>query len=81
MKILMSGSSGLVGTALIAHLERQGHRVVRLVRPHSTPASSAAAQESVPWDPGSGLLDAGRLQDIDAAVNLAGTSIARWPWT
>jgi len=84
----MSGSSGLVGTALIAHLEREGHRVVRLVRPRSkgpasagaTRSASAPATESVPWDPDSRSLDTGRIQDIDAVVNLAGASIARWPW-
>lgn len=82
----MSGSSGLVGTALIAHLEREGHRVVRLVRPHSQSRPSGAPSTSsndseATWDPDSGSIDASRLQNIDAVVNLAGASIARWPWT
>jgi uncharacterized protein (TIGR01777 family) len=82
----MSGSSGLIGTALAAHLEREGHRVVRLVRPHSrsrpggAPSTSPNNSETT-WDPDSGSIDASRLQNVDAVVNLAGASIARWPWT
>jgi hypothetical protein len=86
VKVLISGASGLIGTALIAQLEREGHRVVRLVRPlsrsHPGGAPSTSRNDSeATWDPDSGSIDASRLQNTDAVVNLAGASIARWPWT
>lgn len=82
----MSGSSGLIGTALIAHLEDEGHHVVRLARPNSLSGpggapSTSPSDSQATWDPNSGAIEVSRLQDIDAVVNLAGASIARWPWT
>lgn len=73
MKILISGSHGLVGKALIASLTN-GHEIVRLVR--GTPA----AQE-VQWDPKQGRLDAEHLEGLDVVVHLAGESIASGRWT
>ncbi len=67
MKILVSGSSGLIGSALVPFLTAAGHEVTRLTR-----AKSGAA--GVGWD-----LDATRLEDFDAVVHLAGENIAgRW---
>ncbi len=76
MKVLVSGASGLIGTALRLHLGSLGHSVVRLVR--GAPASDSS---QIAWDPDAGVIDSARLAGIDAAVNLAGASIARWPWT
>ena len=76
MKILVGGSSGLVGSALLPHLASQGHQTVRLVR-----GRPARGDDEVEWDPDAGAIDAARLQGIDAVVNLAGATIARWPWT
>lgn len=76
MKVLVSGASGLIGTALRLHLGSLGHSVVRLVR--GAPASDPS---EIAWDPGAGVIDSSRLAGIDAVVNLAGASIARWPWT
>ena len=76
MKILIGGSSGLVGSALVPHLASQGHQTVRLVR-----GRPARGDGEVEWNPDAGTIDAARLQGIDAVVNLAGATIARWPWT
>jgi uncharacterized protein len=76
MKVLVAGSSGLVGSALLPHLASQGHHPVRLVR-----GRPARGDMEVAWDPDAGSIDSARLQGIDAVVNLAGATIARWPWT
>lgn len=76
MKILVTGSTGLVGSALIPSLKSKGHQVVRLVR--STPKDSAS---EVFWNPEKGTLDAGELEGIDAAVHLAGENLAEGRWT
>jgi uncharacterized protein (TIGR01777 family) len=76
MKVLLSGSSGLVGSALIPFLTDAGHQLVRLVR--SQPKDEAS---EVRWDPGAGDIDAGGLKGVDAAVHLAGESIAAGRWT
>ncbi|PYS46597.1 MAG: TIGR01777 family protein [Acidobacteria bacterium] len=76
MNILVTGSTGLVGSALIPSLKSKGHQVVRLVR--STPKDSAT---EVYWNPEKGTLDADDLEGIDAAVHLAGENLAEGRWT
>ena len=75
MRYVIAGSSGFLGTALRARLADAGHEVTRLVR---RPAASAS--EST-WDPNAGDVDAGLVADADVVVNLAGVSLAHWPWT
>jgi uncharacterized protein len=75
MRILVSGSHGLVGKALIGSLTSGGHEVVRLVR--GKPSGAA----EVEWDPVQGTIDAASLEDLDAVVHLAGESIASGRWT
>jgi uncharacterized protein (TIGR01777 family) len=77
MNILVSGSTGLVGTALIAALTGSGHEVVRLVRSKSRSAS----RELIGWDPEANYIDAAGLAGLDAIVHLAGESIASGRWT
>lgn len=69
MDIAMTGSTGFLGTALGEHLQRQGHRVIPLVRPQTKGADGIA------WDPPSGAIDAISLEGLDAVVHLAGVSI------
>ena len=76
MDILISGSTGLIGSALAASLTRRGDRVVRLVRRGPRPG-----QAEVPWDPAVGELDPTRLEGLDAVVHLAGENIATGRWT
>ncbi|SEI90700.1 TIGR01777 family oxidoreductase [Demequina mangrovi] len=69
MRVVISGSSGLIGTALTTSLREGGHDVVALVR-----RSPAGSHESR-WDPANGRVDVGLVQGADAVVNLAGASI------
>jgi uncharacterized protein len=84
VKILISGSSGLVGSAVIDNLGHQGHDLIRLVRPgsesHHTNPASVPEQSQVVWNPQSGLLDS-RAEGADAVIHLAGASIAGHRWT
>src|SRR5437667_4298860 len=80
MKILMTGSSGLVGTALTKALASAGHTVCRLVRPQSGAGEGAKEGFAVAWNPASGELG-GAGVGADAVVNLAGASIAGGRWT
>jgi uncharacterized protein len=80
MKILVTGSSGLVGTALTSALASAGHTVCRLVRPQSAGGEGAKEGFAVAWDPATGELG-GAGVGADAVVNLAGASIADRRWT
>ncbi|HUC53112.1 MAG TPA: TIGR01777 family oxidoreductase [Candidatus Cybelea sp.] len=80
MKILVTGSSGLVGTALGKALSRAGHTVCRMVRPQSTAGEGANEGFAVAWNPATGELG-GAGVGADAVVNLAGASIAEGRWT
>ena len=73
MKILVSGGTGLVGTALIEHLDALGHESVVLSR-------RALDRNSVQWDPAKGELDPSALEGLDAVIHLAGESIAEGRW-
>ncbi|MDI2037327.1 TIGR01777 family oxidoreductase [Paenarthrobacter nitroguajacolicus] len=75
MRIVMSGASGMIGTALAAQLASQGDEVVRLVRRPATGPGEFA------WDPAKGELDQTVLDGADAVVNLAGAGIGDRPWT
>src|SRR5215204_5731106 len=76
MKILVSGSHGLVGNALIRSLTTDGHEIVRLVRGERSVGSA-----EVEWHPNQGRIDAQHLEGIDVVVHLAGESIASGRWT
>jgi uncharacterized protein len=80
MKILVTGSSGLVGTALVSALARGGHTVCRLVRPQTAGGGGAKEGFGVAWNPATGELG-GAGVGADAVVNLAGASIADRRWT
>src|SRR5438132_7040499 len=80
MKILVTGSSGLVGTALTRALASAGHTVCRLVRPQSAGGEGAKEGFAVAWNPASEELG-GAGVGADAVVNLAGASIADGRWT
>jgi len=77
VRIAVTGSTGLIGTALVAALRDGGHRVIRLVR--QTPAS----EDEIAWDPlaPTGGLAPGALDGFDAAIHLAGANVAGRRWT
>lgn len=76
MRILVTGSTGLVGSALVASLEAKRHQVVRLSRGSAKPAGN-----SVSWNPETGAMDRSALEGIDAVVHLAGENIAARRWS
>lgn len=80
MKVLVTGSTGLVGTAVGNELAREGHTVCRLIRPVSTVAGGAKEGFDVAWNPATGQLG-GAGVGADAVVNLGGASIAGGRWT
>jgi uncharacterized protein (TIGR01777 family) len=74
MRIAVTGSSGLIGSALCASLEGDGHDVVRVVRSGSGP-------DTVRWDIAAGTIDAAGLEGLDGVVHLAGEGIAAGRFT
>ena len=75
MKILITGSHGLVGKALISELVKDGHEIVSLVRHKSEGASE------IEWHPNQRSIDSERVSGFDVVVHLAGESIASGRWT
>jgi uncharacterized protein len=74
-RIAVTGSSGLIGTALVAALRARGDEVVRLVR--RAPGSA----DEVQWDPSSRVLDPRALDGVDGVVHLAGAGVGDHRWT
>jgi uncharacterized protein (TIGR01777 family) len=75
VRIAVTGSSGLIGSALVDRLRADGHEVLRLVR--RTPRTADEHR----WDPQHRRIDPALLRDVDAVVNLAGTPIRPRPFT
>ena len=77
MRVAVTGASGFIGTALVAHLREHGHEVLRLVRGEPrTPAP-----DEVRWKPDAGYVDLERLEGVDGVVHLAGAGVGDRPWT
>jgi uncharacterized protein (TIGR01777 family) len=74
MNVLISGSTGMVGSALVPFLTGKGHVVTRLAR-----APANAPDKSIMWNPAAGEIDTAKLEGFDAVIHLAGENIAsRW---
>jgi uncharacterized protein (TIGR01777 family) len=74
-RVAITGSSGLIGSALSAFLRERGDEVVHLVRrPSRTP-------DEITWDPTSRQLDPASLDGVTAVVNLAGAGVGDQRWT
>lgn len=75
MRVAVTGSSGLIGTALVRALRSDGHDVRRLVRREPQGADEAR------WDPTAGTVAPGALDDVDAVVHLAGVGVGDRRWS
>lgn len=73
MRILVSGGSGFIGTAVCERLRRAGNEVVTLSR--------RAAPGAIPWQPEAGVLDPAAIEGFDGVVHLAGENIGAARWT
>ncbi|MCI0331913.1 MAG: TIGR01777 family oxidoreductase [Planctomycetes bacterium] len=76
MIIAVTGSTGLVGSALVDALKTDGHSVRRVVR-----QSAGSGADEIRWDPTAGTIDAVGFKDVDAVAHLAGESVAAHRWT
>ncbi len=77
MRVLVTGSSGLIGSAVVRSLINDEHRVVRLVR---RPAVNRAEYDEAQWSPEDGKVDSESFGEIDAVVHLAGANVAEGRW-
>jgi uncharacterized protein len=75
MRIVISGASGLIGTALVEDLRAKGNEVVRLVR------RPATGPDEWSWDPAAGALDEAVLEGAGAVINLSGAGIGERRWS
>ena len=74
MKVILTGSNGLIGSELAARLQRAGDEVTRLVRSRPGPGDAV-------WDIGASTIDAPALEGHDAVVHLAGAGIGDHRWS
>ena len=76
MKVLITGSSGLIGSELHQHLVKAGCDVITLVRNRKK-----VSDKAIFWDPENGILNPESIRDIDAVINCAGEGVAEGRWT
>ena len=74
-KVAVTGSSGLIGAALVAQLQSDGYKVIKLVR------RPPRAADEVSWDPKKGEIDLKSLEGVDAVFHLAGAGVGDKRWT
>ena len=75
LKILISGSNGLIGSTLTSFLRTGGHRVSRLVRSQSDMTST-----DIFWSPNKGIIKTSDLEGFDFVIHLAGENVANGRW-
>lgn len=75
MDVVITGSSGLIGSALVPALTAAGHRPIRLVR-----RDPESGTDEIRWKPAAGEIDSASLEGVDAVVHLAGAGIADRRW-
>src|SRR5680860_333180 len=75
MRLVIAGSSGLIGTALVASLRGDGHDVSRLVR------RKVVGPDELEWDPERGAIDVQAMSQFEAVVNLCGVGVGDKRWS
>lgn len=75
MRVVVAGSSGLIGSALVPRLREAGHDVLRLVRRDTRSGDERS------WDPPAGRIDPGTFDGVDAVVNLCGAPLISGRWS
>jgi uncharacterized protein (TIGR01777 family) len=78
MKVVVTGSTGLIGTALVPFLSTGGHEVVRLSRLSENPSKD---EDTIHWEPKERFLDIKELDGVDAVVHLAGENLGNRRWS
>jgi hypothetical protein len=81
MRFAITGSSGLIGSALVRSLLADGHGVVRLVRREARPGPRADGSTETGWDPRRQWVDTAGLAGVEAVVHLAGAGVGDRRWT
>ncbi len=74
-RIAVTGSSGLIGTAVVGYLKSEGHTVQKLVR------RQTVAPDEISWDPQAGTVELAALEGVDAVIHLAGAGVGDKRWT
>ncbi len=74
-RIAVTGSSGLIGTAIVGYLKSEGHTVQRLVR------RQTVTPDEISWDPQAGTVDLAALDGVDAVIHLAGAGVGDKRWS
>ena len=74
-KVAVTGSSGLIGAALVAQLQSDGYKVLKLVR------RPPRAADEISWDPNKGEIDLKSLEGVDAVFHLAGAGVGDKRWS
>ena len=78
MRVAVTGSTGLIGRAVVERLEAEGHQAVRVVR---SAGASGGQGSTANWDPAAGQIEGEALEGLDAVVHLAGEPIAARRWS
>ncbi|KJS63659.1 TIGR01777 family oxidoreductase [Streptomyces rubellomurinus] len=81
MRIAVTGSTGLIGSALVRSLLADGHEVVRLVRRRSRTGPQPDGSTAIGWNPLLGQVERDGLAGVEAVVHLAGAGVGDRRWT
>jgi uncharacterized protein (TIGR01777 family) len=78
LRVAISGSTGLIGSALVPYLRAGGHEVIRMVRSES---DKKKYDEAILWDYDRGRIEADKLEGLDAVIHLAGENVVAFKWS
>ena len=79
LRLAITGSTGMIGSAIVRYFENQGHVVYRILRPESP--FQARDEDQIHWDIISKQMDLDRLENMDVVIHLTGANLAQKRWT